>query len=100
MGSVPMTLEQEIANWHRRRWPTFWPDGQLNVFAMGTKLAEEVGETCGALVKMRDGTGRQTVSDLKGEVGDVLLCLAVIAHEHGFTLGDAVMAKVEEHVRR
>lgn len=73
-------IEVEIAEWQESQWPGTAADDRL----VGTKLAEEVGEVCGALIKIAEG--RRTLDDLADEMGDALISLSALAGRHGWTL--------------
>jgi len=72
------TTEREILEFCNSRF------GVKDMNGMAAKLAEECGETCGALVKIQEE--RATFDDLEAEVGDVLIVLSQIAANRGTTL--------------
>lgn len=74
-------MERAIASWHDYTWP-----GKSDDRVIGAKLAEEVGEVCGALIKIPEG--RRALTDLQDEMGDALIVLSVLAGRHGWTLED------------
>lgn len=59
-------------------------------------LAEEAGELVGA-VRRYTGMARRsgTLDDVAAEAADVVLTVAILAHDIGFDLAAAVAAKVE-----
>ena len=75
---MDMTVEAYVAKWHDEKWPD--KDDRI----VGTKLAEEAGEVCGALIKIAEG--RKTQQDMFDEMGDVLIVLSTLAGRHGTTL--------------
>jgi NTP pyrophosphatase (non-canonical NTP hydrolase) len=91
-----VSLEERICEWHELRLPTMYPGGVADDVRMAAKLAEETGEVCDAVIKIEEG--RRTLDDLAGEIGDVLLCLSVLAGRHGWTLEELLRAKVDQHV--
>jgi NTP pyrophosphatase (non-canonical NTP hydrolase) len=72
------TMEAYIAEWHEHKY------GVVDDRIVGCKLAEESGEVCGALIKIREG--RVERSDVADELGDVLIVLSVLAGRYGYTL--------------
>lgn len=72
-------LAYEIVEWHDREWPS--PDGTpAEISRVAMKLAEEVGELHGALVKHLQGrTDKKWLNEACKEFGDVLIVLAVLA---------------------
>ena len=90
------TTEHRIYQWHRGRYPKMWPGGELDPVRMTAKLAEETGEVCGTAIKTEEG--RSSRHELAGEIGDVLICLSVLAAHHGWTLEDLRRAKTAQHV--
>ena len=70
--------ERQIAIWHDSRW------GDKDDRVVCAKLAEEVGEVCGAFIKYDEG--RKTFDDIFDEMGDVLIVMSVLAGRHGVTL--------------
>lgn len=77
-------------------------DGDNAYFALAqtVKLGEEVGElhaeVLGALKYHRkEKTGRYGSDTLGGELADVIVCLALLAHILHIDLADAVSAKIE-----
>lgn len=83
-------LEACIAQWQEQRWPITAADDRV----IGAKLAEEVGEVCGALVKIAEG--RRTLTDLADEMGDALIALSALAGRHGWTLENLRAARWAE----
>ena len=73
-----------------------YPRGVADDVRLAAKIAEEVGEVCEATIKIEEG--RLTLDDLAGEIGDVLLCLHVLANRHGWNLSDLLQRKADEHV--
>lgn len=72
-------LSRAIAEWHDREWPN--PDGTpAGIDRIVMKLAEEVGELSGAIVKHVQGrTDKDWLSEAAKEYGDVRIVLAVLA---------------------
>lgn len=87
------TIEQEIARWHECAHSLHHPDPGDRLIA--GKLNEEAGEVFGALTKLFEGRG--SVEAVRGELGDVALCLAVIAGRNGWTIDELLHAKWVEH---
>jgi NTP pyrophosphatase (non-canonical NTP hydrolase) len=52
-----------------------------NAIKQALKMAEEAGEVCGAILK-EDKEG------IRGEIGDVLVTLAILSHQSGLSLSD------------
>lgn len=73
------TIEAALSVWHDAKWPDKGDDRLVT-----NKLAEEAGEVCGAATKMAEG--RATIEALADEMGDVLICLAVLAGRYEWTL--------------
>ena len=82
------TTELEIAEWHDKRW------NEKDDRVVAAKLAEECGEVCGALIKQHEG--RRTDNDVRDEIGDVLVVLAVLAGRRGWTLADILADRYAE----
>lgn len=74
---MTMTSEQEILNLAELLW------GPRSVDQIAMKLAEEAGEVCGSVIKMAEG--RETITDLAEEVGDVLFVASQLAAKLGTT---------------
>lgn len=87
-GDWPAGMEAAVADWHDDKW-----DDKADPRVMGAKLAEEAGEVCGALIKRAEG--RRTDLDLADELGDVLVCLTVIAGREGWTLHTLLADRLE-----
>lgn len=62
----------------------------------GLMLGEETGEVQRCIVKAAQdvrGGSAKWMAELPGEVADVFICLAAIAHRAGFDLDDAIAAR-------
>ena len=76
-----------------------WPGAQaVTPSYRGNELAGEVGEACNVIKKlerMRLGIAgsTDTVEHLAEELGDVIICVALIANEFGIDLSNATRAK-------
>lgn len=79
-----------------------WPGAQaVTPSYRGNELAGEVGEACNVIKKlerMRLGIAgsTDTVEHLAEELGDVIICVALIANEFGIDISDATRAKFNE----
>lgn len=87
------TLEAAVSVWHDAKWP-----GKSDDVWVSAKLAEEAGEVNGAVIKMSEG--RKTETDLMDEMGDVLICLSVLAGRHDWTLDDLRARRLREVLAR
>lgn len=73
-----------------------WQNGKdLTIEYRGNELAGEAGELCNLLKKVaRERIGlrgtRANITDLKKEIGDVLVCLDLIANDLGLHLDECV----------
>lgn len=74
----------EMGKWERRNWP----DKHPGPFTRALKVSEETGELAGAVVKMNEG--RRSLDDVRGEWGDVLITLLVLADHLGFDPDEAL----------
>jgi len=91
-------MASEIVEWHDREWPS--PDGTpAEVERIVMKLAEEVGELSGALVKHLQGrTDEDWLAEAEKEYGDVLIVLCVLSdrmvelHDHGGQTPEQMLA--------
>jgi NTP pyrophosphatase (non-canonical NTP hydrolase) len=75
------------------------------VLAQAVKLGEEVGElhaeVLGRLKRQRRSKGtRFDDRSLRGELADVVICVAILAHTTGVDLGAALEEKMAEIDRR
>ena len=76
-----------------------WPGAQaVTPSYRGNELAGEVGEACNVIKKlerMRLGIAgsTDTVEHLAEELGDVIICVALIANEFAIDISDATRAK-------
>lgn len=86
----------DVIEWHDREWPS--PDGtpaQLDRIAL--KLAEEVGELAGAIVKHVQGrTDADWLANATAELGDVAIVLMVLAGRLRETTGISLGAAIAE----
>ncbi len=81
------------------------PQGEAFVLAQAVKLGEEVGElhaeVLGLLKRQRRSKGdRFDDRSLRGELADVLICVAILAQVTGVDLEAALQAKIAEIDRR
>lgn len=79
-----MSMTSAVGKWHHERYRGA-PDA-----AVALKLAEEVGELIRAIngeIGVHDSADSGSVYD---ELGDVLIVATVIAHRHGWTIGDVL----------
>lgn len=72
------------------------PDGVRRVMNAALGLGGEVGEVLDTLKKIHFHNRALEREDLKSELGDVLYYLAVLAHEHGWTLAEVAQANVDK----
>ena len=72
------TKEEEILAFAESKW------GHKPMERVVVKLSEEVGEVCGAVVKIEET--RATTEDLRDELGDVLIVLSQMAAKLDTTL--------------
>jgi len=80
------------------RDPEFDPDGLITPSFRGNELAGEAGEACNVIKKLeRDRLNlrgsRATIDQLAEELGDVIICVDLIAMEYGIDLAKAVREK-------
>lgn len=78
--------QAEINEWQRSRWP----DTAVVPYP-ALKLAEEVGEVVGAVVKVNEG--RATLIDLKNEIGDAMISLLNLAETYGINTEMAFLSR-------
>lgn len=74
------------------------PEGKLDLLFRATELAGEVGELCNVVKKIeRERLGlrgsKATKDQLREEIGDVLICLALLANTADIDLAQAVISK-------
>ncbi len=72
--------------------------GERTLAGSALKLAEEVGEVCGAVNKLPEG--RATHEELDAELGDALIVLSQLAALRGKTLYELLADRWEEILRR
>lgn len=93
-----MTLDQfqqaALRTWNQDQ------SGERRIFNAAFGLAGETGEVLDMLKKRHFHGKRVYFQDLLLEFGDVLYYLAVLCHEHGFTLEDAALAVTEKLQKR
>lgn len=87
-----MTIEEKILKFCQDQW------GEKSDEKLANKLSEECGEVCGAVVKIPEG--RAEISDLKNELGDVLIVLAQFAATHGETLESLLTNRYKQIMKR
>lgn len=81
-------LQCEVAQWTGRNFP----DDNRETVVLG--LAEEVGEMARAALKRHQGirgTAQEWETELRKEIGDVMIKLVHVAHVWGFSLSEAVL---------
>lgn len=79
-----LKYQTEINTWQRARWP----DTAVLPYP-ALKLAEEVGEVVGSVVRINEG--RHTLSDLENELGDAMISLLNLAQTFGIDLESAFL---------
>lgn len=93
-------IAEEVVEWHDREWPS--PDGTpAEIERVAMKLAEEVGELLGAIVKHRQGrTDADWLANARLELGDVAIVLMVLAarltaleSDHAPTIADMIAGR-------
>lgn len=83
---------QEINMQRDREWD---PEMKLDLSFLGNEMAGEVGEACNIIKKLeRERLGIKgstaTTQDLKDELEDVLICVALVANKAGILLNPAL----------
>ncbi|MES1986660.1 MAG: MazG-like family protein [Pseudomonadota bacterium] len=84
----------------------FWdPEGKLTPAFRGNELAGETGEACNVIKKLeraRLGINGSiaTVEELAKELGDVLICAALIAMTYNIDLAQATKDKFNESSKK
>lgn len=82
----------ELLSWHFRSF------GPVDTYQILAKLTEEVGEVAGAITKLDEG--RKTLADVQDEIGDVLVCLTILAARYGWSLSDLLTHRAAEVMAR
>lgn len=84
-------FQANIVEWHDREWFDRRTGHPKTEEQIANKLAEECGETVGAIVKMCEG--RPDYMDglaARDEIGDVLIVLSVLCDRLGTTLKECL----------
>ena len=87
-------LQRRVGEWSEAM---FRSDGSPpNPLANALAIAEETGEVCRAVLKRSHGGRPETDwhAELPGEVADVVITALVLAHNEGFSLAEAIEAKL------
>lgn len=84
----------DMWNWGKKKRLTLKDD-----FIMTAGLGGETGEVLEVLKKAKRDKKFKKI-DLANELGDVLYYLIIIAHRHGLTLNDVMMANRKKLQRR
>lgn len=90
-----LDLLSEANKLRNKEWD---PDNKLTPLFFGTELAGELGEALNVIKKLeREKLGlrgsRETVEHLAEELGDVLICLSLLANEYGIDLRKSTRSK-------
>lgn len=83
---------------NRSRQKEWHENGDPGASYKGNEMAGEAGEVCNVIKKLeRERMGsrgsRATLEDLADELGDVVICLDLIAEHYGIALWEAVAKK-------
>lgn len=86
-----MTIEKAVLGRHDREWRN--QDGSPKTLdQIAAKLGEEAGEAQGACIKLGEQrTDKDWQAELRKELGDVLVVVAVLAGRMGWTLDDLLL---------
>jgi NTP pyrophosphatase (non-canonical NTP hydrolase) len=92
-GSLELLRDANILR--EKEWD---PESKISVLFHGNELAGEVGEACNIIKKLeRERMGirgtRATITELAGELADVVIVADLIALHSGIDLGQAVIDK-------
>jgi NTP pyrophosphatase (non-canonical NTP hydrolase) len=87
-----------------KQWTTSGGDPTSLTFA-ATELAGEVGELCNAIKKLERlrlgmAGGKDTTENIKEELGDVVICVDLLARKLNIDLGQSVIDKFNATSRK
>ena len=85
MTTRTVPTQKDTLDFVRVHWPK-----HVHVQARVNKLVEECGEVMGAWVKMGDGTGRKSITDLAQETAQLVICAMALAEAAGFDLENEI----------
>jgi NTP pyrophosphatase (non-canonical NTP hydrolase) len=86
----PVKLQSEMAEWVAHNFPNHSP------LENTTGLAEEAGELCRAVLKLERGirgTTDEWLTEIRKEIGDVIICAIFIANDFGVPWEDALQER-------
>lgn len=92
---TPFQKLRDANDMRQKEWDT---GGKMTPSYMGNELAGETGEVCNIIKKLeRESFGmkgsRATIDQLGDELGDIIICVDLVASHYGINLWEAVKNK-------